>query len=118
MRRVYGVGDISERHRHRYEVNPDYFDRIEEAGLLITGRSPDGLLAEMVELPSHPYFVGCQFHPEFKSKPLAPHPLFVAFVRAGLAHKGRRVRGAEDVEDAVIAQAMAMAGEEVAGAEA
>ena len=81
---IYGATHISERHRHRYEVNPERFAALEAGGLRISGRSPDGRLAEMVELPSHPYFVACQFHPEFKSRPLAPHPLFVAFVRAAV----------------------------------
>lgn len=84
---IYGASEISERHRHRYEVNPAHFDALEEAGLAIAGRSPDGRLAEMVELADHPYFVACQFHPEFKSRPLEPHPLFAAFVKAGLAHR-------------------------------
>ena len=91
--RIYGSSDISERHRHRYEVNPDYFERLEASGLAIVGRSPDGRLAEMIELDDHPYFVACQFHPEFKSRPLAPHPLFIAFVRASLAHREGRDEG-------------------------
>ena len=66
------------------------------AGLAITGRSPDGKLAEMVELPGHPYFVSCQFHPEFKSRPLQPHPLFSSFIRAGLERRARRGRTARD----------------------
>ncbi|NOY27434.1 MAG: CTP synthase, partial [Oligoflexia bacterium] len=90
VRRLYGAAEISERHRHRFEVNPAYFAALEEGGLQITGRSPDGKLAEMVELPTHPYFVACQFHPEFKSRPLQPHPLFVAFIRAALAHRRTR----------------------------
>jgi CTP synthase len=84
VRKLYGTEQVSERHRHRYEVNPAYFDTLEQAGLKITGRSPDGKLAEMIELNSHPYFVACQFHPEFKSKPLKPHPLFSAFIKAAL----------------------------------
>ncbi len=83
---AYGQTEIHERHRHRYEFNPDYRERLEAAGLRITGNSPDGTLAEIVELPTHPWFVGVQFHPEFKSKPLAPHPLFAGFVEAAL-HK-------------------------------
>jgi CTP synthase len=86
--RIYGAEEIQERHRHRYEVNPDYVDQLEAAGLHLSGRSPDGRLVEMVELPAHPYFVACQFHPEFKSRPLAPHPLFRAFVRASLENRG------------------------------
>ena len=83
---AYGQTVIHERHRHRYEFNPAYRERLEAAGLRITGHSPDGTLAEVVELPNHPWFVGVQFHPEFKSKPLAPHPLFAGFVEAAL-HK-------------------------------
>jgi len=97
VRRLYGESEISERHRHRYEVNPAWFDRLEEAGMLITGRSPDGRLAEMIELPEHPYFVACQFHPEFKSRPLQPHPLFVAFIRAALVHRRAREEAAATV---------------------
>ena len=88
--RVYRASMISERHRHRYEVNPAYFDELEGAGLRISGRSPDGRLAEMIEIKNHPYFIGCQFHPEFKSRPLEPHPLFAAFVKAALEHRARR----------------------------
>jgi CTP synthase len=84
---IYGTASISERHRHRYEVNPDIFESLESKGLQVTGRSPDGRLAEMVELPEHPYFVACQFHPEFKSRPLEPHPLFTAFVRAAVERR-------------------------------
>ena len=90
VRKLYGKDEISERHRHRYEVNPDYFESLEQAGLKVSGRSPDGKLAEMVELGAHPYFVACQFHPEFKSKPLHPHPLFTAFVKAALEHEAKK----------------------------
>jgi CTP synthase len=92
-RRVYGdAARISERHRHRWEVNNAYRDRLREAGLVLGGMSPDGKLVEMIELPSsvHPYFIGCQFHPEFKSRPTAAHPLFTAFIGAALEHaRGR-----------------------------
>ncbi len=81
---AYGTLEISERHRHRYEVANDYRDRLTAAGLVLSGTSPDKRLVEMVELSEHPFFVGCQFHPEFKSRPLAPHPLFARFVRAAL----------------------------------
>lgn len=81
-RKAYGKSDISERHRHRYEVNNAYKERLREAGLAIAGTSPDGLLVEIVEIKEHPFFVGVQFHPEFKSRPLRPHPLFNAFVLA------------------------------------
>ncbi|MEN9786395.1 MAG: hypothetical protein RLZZ299_1659 [Pseudomonadota bacterium] len=88
-RAVYGAGEISERHRHRFEVNPRYHAALEAAGMVIAGASPDGALVEMVELPAHPYFVACQFHPEFKSRPLAPHPLFAAFVQAAVERRAR-----------------------------
>ncbi len=87
---AYGVKEISERHRHRYEVNNGYREAIQEKGLTLSGLSPDGNLVEMVELPAHPWFVGCQFHPEFKSRPMSPHPLFRAFIAASLAHKRAR----------------------------
>lgn len=81
---AYGVTEISERHRHRWEFNNDYREALEEAGLILSGVSPDKRLVEMVELSDHPWFVGCQFHPEFKSRPLVPHPLFVDFIGASL----------------------------------
>ena len=86
---VYGEINISERHRHRYEVNSNWVDKLIDAGLVISGSSPDGKLVEMVELPAdkHPYFVACQFHPEFKSRPLDPHPLFEAFLRSAKSNK-------------------------------
>ncbi|HYJ92837.1 MAG TPA: hypothetical protein VEV84_16115, partial [Pyrinomonadaceae bacterium] len=76
--------EIGERHRHRYEFNPEYRSVLEMEGMVFSGISPDGKFVEMVELPRemHPYFIGCQFHPEYKSKPLAVHPLFDAFVKA------------------------------------
>lgn len=79
---AYGSTDISERHRHRFEFNNEYREKIEKAGMIISGLSPDGELVEIVEHPDHPWFVACQFHPEFKSKPLSPHPLFSAFIKA------------------------------------
>jgi CTP synthase len=85
--RAYGSKEISERHRHRYEVNNQHRELLQEKGLVLSGLSPDGKLVEMVEIPGHPWFVGCQFHPEFKSKPMEPHPLFQAFIAAGLARK-------------------------------
>jgi CTP synthase len=88
--RVYGAASISERHRHRFEVNNEYRADLEKAGMRLSGLSPDQLLVEMVELPNHPYFIGCQFHPEFKSKPHQPHPLFTNFIRA--AHDYARIR--------------------------
>jgi CTP synthase len=84
-RKIYGSDVINERHRHRYEVNDQYVDRLEAHGLRVSGRTEAGNLVEMVELPGHPWFVGCQFHPEFTSTPRASHPLFKAFVEAALA---------------------------------
>jgi CTP synthase len=81
---LYGSDQISERHRHRYEVNVNYRDRLEAAGLIFSGMSPDGLLPEIVERPDHPWFIGVQFHPELKSKPFEPHPLFAGFIAAAL----------------------------------
>ncbi len=84
----YKTSEISERHRHRYEFNNEYRDQLEENGLVISGASPDNNLVEIVEIAEHPWFLGCQFHPEFKSKPMAPHPLFAAFISAAIKHKG------------------------------
>jgi CTP synthase len=84
--RVYGQTEISERHRHRYEFNREYEETMVAAGLRISGSTPDGTYVEMVEIPGHPFFLGCQFHPEFKSKPLEPHPLFKEFVGASYQH--------------------------------
>ena len=81
---IYEDTAISERHRHRYEVDIKYRDRLEEAGIKFSGMSPDGRLPEIIEIPGHPWFVGVQFHPELKSKPLEPHPLFKEFVRAAV----------------------------------
>ncbi|ESQ94205.1 CTP synthase [Asticcacaulis benevestitus] len=79
---IYGGVDVSERHRHRYEVNRDYIERLEDCGLRFSGMSPDGLLPEIVERPEHPWFIGVQYHPELKSRPFAPHPLFQSFIAA------------------------------------
>jgi CTP synthase len=84
---AYGALEISERHRHRWEVNNAYRDVLAEHGLRLSGQSPDGGLVEMIELPDHPWFVGCQFHPELKSRPMRPHPLFAAFVRAAVERR-------------------------------
>jgi CTP synthase len=81
---IYGAERISERHRHRYEVNIAYKDTLEAAGLRFSGMSPDRLLPEIVEIPDHPWFIGVQFHPELKSRPFEPHPLFKSFVKAAL----------------------------------
>jgi CTP synthase len=85
--RIYGRIEVSERHRHRYEVNPDYRARLEAAGLTVSGTSPDGTLVEIIELANHPWFLACQFHPEFKSSPFDPHPLFRSFIGAALRHR-------------------------------
>ncbi|MBW2229689.1 MAG: CTP synthase [Deltaproteobacteria bacterium] len=84
---IYGEHEISERHRHRYEFNADYKERLERAGMRFSGMSPDGRLAEIIELPDHPFFIASQFHPEFASKPFDPHPLFKAFVEAATIHR-------------------------------
>ncbi len=85
VHRVYGVTEISERHRHRYEVNINYRDTMEKAGLRLSGMSPDGTLPEIIERPDHPWFIGVQYHPELKSKPFDPHPLFTSFIEAAVA---------------------------------
>ncbi|GAB4248730.1 MAG: CTP synthase [Acidobacteriota bacterium] len=87
---AYGEREISERHRHRYEFNREYEELLVSYGLRVSGTSPDRNFVEIVELPDHPWFLGCQFHPEFKSKPLKPHPLFVSFIGAALRHRKRR----------------------------
>ncbi len=95
-REVYGgVAQTSERHRHRLEVANGYRERLEAAGLRFSGLSPDGSLVEMCELTGHPYFLGCQFHPEYKSRPLQPHPMFVGFARAALQYANRQATTAK-----------------------
>jgi CTP synthase len=81
---IYGMLDISERHRHRYEVNTGYKGRLEQRGMRFSGMSPDGVLPEIIEYQDHPWFIGVQFHPELKSRPFAPHPLFASFVEAAV----------------------------------
>ena len=82
---IYGDNlDIGERHRHRYEVNINFKDQLEQHGIRFSGMSPDGELPEIVEIPDHPWFVGVQFHPELKSKPFEPHPLFSSFIKAAM----------------------------------
>ncbi len=83
----YRVGEIYERHRHRYEFNNKYIEILEKNGLKISGMSPDKQLVEIIEIKDHPWFFGCQFHPEFKSRPLEPHPVFKAFIGAALSEK-------------------------------
>ncbi len=100
--RIYNAKSVDERHRHRYEFNNDYRGRFEEAGMSLSGLNPDLDLVEMIELPDHPYFIACQFHPEFKSRPLRPHPLFDHFVRAALKYAGSQApthRPDEDIDD-------------------
>ncbi len=94
--RAYGTLEISERHRHRYEFNCEYEETLTAAGLRITGRTPDGTYVEIIEAPEHPWFLGCQFHPEFKSKPLEPHPLFAAFIGAAYEHRHRLLAAPEE----------------------
>ena len=86
VKRIYNSTKISERHRHRYEVNIEYKAMLEAVGVCFSGLSPDGVLPEIIELPSHPWYVGVQFHPELKSKPFSPHPLFASFVQAAFEH--------------------------------
>src|SRR5690606_34994061 len=93
---VYGVLEISERHRHRYEVNNAYRDILEEHGFVFSGLSPDGELVEIIELPDHPWFIGCQFHPELKSRPMRPLPWFASFIRAAMERGGVVVPEGED----------------------
>ncbi len=87
---AYGEAEIHERHRHRYEFNKHYFETLAEAGMQFTGMSPDRKFVEIVELKDHPWFLACQFHPEFKSRPLAPHPLFKRFIRAAVEQRNQR----------------------------
>ncbi|HXM21447.1 MAG TPA: CTP synthase [Terriglobales bacterium] len=98
--KIYGQLEISERHRHRYEFNREYEETLTAGGLRLSGSTPDGTYVEMIELPDHPHFIGCQFHPEFKSKPLEPHPLFKTFVGAAYEHglKRRAEKAAAEVE--------------------
>ncbi|HWZ83579.1 MAG TPA: CTP synthase [Terriglobales bacterium] len=96
---IYGQTEISERHRHRYEFNREYEETMVAGGLRISGSTPDGTYVEMVEIPGHPHFIGCQFHPEFKSKPLEPHPLFKAFIGAAYEHGTKRKLQKEAAEE-------------------
>ena len=96
--KIYGSPEVMERHRHRYEFNMKYRDQMNEKGFVISGTSPDGTLAELIELRDHPYFVGCQYHPEFQSKPNKPHPLFKGFIQACLEYQSRVTRAPSDRE--------------------
>lgn len=98
-REAYGADEIVERHRHRFEVNNQFIDELEKAGLVVSGKSVDQSLVEMVELPDHPWYVACQFHPEFTSTPRDGHPLFTGFVNAALEHKAARTRAQVPVQD-------------------
>ena len=86
IQKIYKTNLIKERHRHRYEVNIAFKDKFEKKGMLFSGLSPDGSLPEIIELKNHPWFIGVQFHPEFKSRPLSPHPLFSSFIKASKNH--------------------------------
>jgi CTP synthase len=99
---IYGASEISERHRHRYEFNQEYLETIERNGMTVSGMTPDGKFVEIGELPDHPWFVAVQYHPEFKSRPLVPHPLFKDFVRA--SRDNRAARGAGLVRAEATAQ--------------
>ena len=99
--RIYGRKEISERHRHRYEFNREYEEILTSYGLKISGNSPDKNFVEIVEIPEHPWFFACQFHPEFKSKPLGPHPIFVSFIEAALEHHSRQAAEPAVAEPAV-----------------
>jgi CTP synthase len=90
--RIYHTAVISERHRHRYEFNRAWEKPLTDKGLVISGTSPDKNFVEIVELPNHPWFLACQFHPEFKSKPLEPHPVFASFIAAAYEHRKARLR--------------------------
>ncbi len=96
--KIYGDGEVMERHRHRYEFNMKYRDQMTKKGFTISGTSPDGALAELIELRDHPYFVGCQYHPEFQSKPNKPHPLFKGFIQACLTYQNHEKPAADDRE--------------------
>jgi CTP synthase len=88
--KLYGAFVVNERHRHRYEFNNSYRESFERAGFCLAGTSPDGMLVEVIELEHHPFFLACQFHPEFRSKPNAPHPLFRGFIAASQAYSRER----------------------------
>ncbi|MEE4270065.1 MAG: CTP synthase [Thermoanaerobaculales bacterium] len=101
---MYGSDEVWERHRHRYEVNPEYVPLFEEKGLVVSGKSPDRIFVEVVELPDHPWFLACQFHPEFKSKPYDPHPIFKSFIAAAVEYRKSRELEEEPVEDPEVAE--------------
>ncbi|NLB88535.1 MAG: C26 family cysteine hydrolase domain-containing family, partial [Syntrophomonadaceae bacterium] len=88
--KLYNTEQVHERHRHKYEINNEYREMLQEKGMIISGVSPDGNVVEMVEIPDHPWFIACQFHPEYKSRPNRPHPLIVGFLEAALTYQGKR----------------------------
>jgi CTP synthase len=94
---AYAEAKIMERHRHRYEFNNGYREQLQQAGLVISGTSPNGELVEIIEIHDHPWFLGCQFHPEFKSRPLKPHPLFRDYIRACLEYKLGLIKPGEEI---------------------
>ena len=98
-RRIYAQDEVRERHRHRYEVNNSYRDALEAYGLVCSGLSPDASLVEMIEYPDHPWFMGCQFHPELRSRPNRPHPLFASFVAAAAVHRAKRLTGRAELAE-------------------
>jgi CTP synthase len=108
---AYGATDISERHRHRYEFNREFEQVLTQHGLRLTGQTPDGVYVEICEVPDHPWYLGCQFHPEFKSKPLEPHPLFTSFLGAALQHRASKHKAAapeailQDAEEVFVSDA-------------
>jgi CTP synthase len=104
-REAYGVDFIEERHRHRYEANPEYIPQLEEKGFRVTGASPDGKFVEIIELEGHPWFLGCQFHPEYKSRPTAPHPLFRSFISAARGFKNANKTTVQMQQPAEVAEA-------------
>ena len=89
IKKIYKSKTIKERHRHRYEVNVVYLNKFEKKGMIFSGLSPDKKLPEIIELKDHPWFIGVQFHPEFKSRPLSPHPLFSSFIKAAKSFNGK-----------------------------
>jgi CTP synthase len=110
-RQAYGAPEISERHRHRYEFNREYEQILTNGGLRIAGQTPDSVYVEICEIREHPWFLGCQFHPEFKSRPLEPHPLFKAFI--GAAYQYRRQRLGAFPTDLLAEEAKVTASQEV-----
>jgi len=100
--KAYGTREINERHRHRYEFNRDFEERLTAAGLKITGETPDNTYVEICEIADHPWYLGCQFHPEFKSKPMEPHPLFKSFIGASAVYRERRLA---EIEEPLFSQA-------------